>query len=277
MDKTENSIALIRRAEKLALALNPIDGFFVGFSGGKDSQVLLDLVKRSGVTFKAYYSVTTIDPPENVYFIRDNYPEVQFLYPKENFFKLLEKKGLPTMRARWCCEALKESHGAGNVILTGVRADESTKRAKYNDIKIISRRKEHSDRNKKHTIDEIEQNEHRCIKGKDAIMIYPLLHWKESEIWDYIMKRNLPVNPCYETAGRVGCMFCPFSKKGQIDYFLEKYPLYKKQLLKHFEVYLQNHPRTKTQLTSEQFFEWWKTKKSLKQFLGDLQQTTLDL
>lgn len=71
MSKIDDSIRLIRKGEKLALALNPEDGYFVGFSGGKDSQVLLDLVKRAGVKYKAHYNVTTIDPPENVRFIRN--------------------------------------------------------------------------------------------------------------------------------------------------------------------------------------------------------------
>ena len=66
-EKIEYSLNLIKKAEKLALKLSD-KGFYVGFSGGKDSQVALDLVKRAGVKFEAYYNVTTIDPPENVYF-----------------------------------------------------------------------------------------------------------------------------------------------------------------------------------------------------------------
>ena len=87
-DKIEYSINLIRKGEKLALSMNP-DGYYVGFSGGKDSQVMLELVKRSGVKYKAFYNVTTNDSPENVYFIRKYYPEVTFIHPKENFFKSL--------------------------------------------------------------------------------------------------------------------------------------------------------------------------------------------
>lgn len=124
--KIEASIDLIKKGEKLALALNP-NGYFVGFSGGKDSQVLLELVKMAGVKYKAYYSVTTNDPPENVYFIRNHYPDVIFLHPKENFYKLIEKKGMPTMNRRFCCEILKEQGGVGQVVLSGVRAEESTK------------------------------------------------------------------------------------------------------------------------------------------------------
>lgn len=275
MSNIDDSIALIRKGERLALALNPEDGYFVGFSGGKDSQVLLDLVKRAGVKYKAHYNVTTIDPPENVRFIRQYYPEVHFIHPRQTFIKMIEKRGLPTIFKRFCCEELKEKSSAGNVVLTGVRADESTKRSKYNEVAIKSNRVEHADRSKKHTIEEIEQNEHRCIKGKDAIMVYPLLNWNESEVWQYIDDNHLPHNPCYDIAGRVGCMFCPFAKKMQIEFFEQKYPKYKDAIIKHFRIYLANHPRTTYEMDADEYYDWWKSKKSIKEWMGEKQQLKL--
>ena len=272
--KIEDSIALIRKGEKLALAFNPEDGYFVGFSGGKDSQVLLDLVKRAGVKYKAHYNVTTIDPPENVRFIRQYYPEVHFIHPRQTFIKMIEKRGLPTIFHRFCCEELKEKTGAGNVVLTGVRADESTKRSQYNEVAIKSNRVEHADRLKKHTIEEIEQNEHRCIKGKDAIMVYPILNWTETEVWQYIADNNLPHNPCYNIAGRVGCMFCPFANKRQIEFYEQKYPKYKDAIMKHLRIYLANNPRT-TNMGADEYYDWWKSKKSLKKWIGEKQQMKL--
>lgn len=259
------------------MALNPEDGYFVGFSGGKDSQVLLNLVKRSGVKYKAHYNVTTIDPPENVRFIRQYYPEVHFIHPRQTFFKMIEKRGLPTIFHRFCCKELKENSGAGNVVLTGVRADESTKRSKYNEVAIKSNRVEHADRSKKHTIEDIEQNEHRCIKGKDAIMIYPILNWTESEVWQYIADNNLPHNPCYEIAGRVGCMFCPFAKKSQIELFEQKYPKYKTAIIKHFRIYLANNPRTTYKMDADEYYDWWKSKKSINEWMGKKQQMKLEI
>lgn len=277
MSKIDDSIALIRKGEKLALALNPEDGYFVGFSGGKDSQVLLDLVKRAGVKYKAHYNVTTIDPPENVRFIKQYYPEVHFIHPRQTFIKMIEKRGLPTVFHRFCCEELKEKTGAGNVVLTGVRADESTKRSKYNEVAIKSNRVEHADRSKKRTIEEIEQNEHRCIKGKDAIMIYPILNWTESEVWQYIADNHLPHNPCYDIAGRVGCMFCPFAPKSQIEFFEQKYPKYKDAIMKHFRVYIANNPRTNYNMDADDYYDWWKSKKPIKEWMGEKQQMKLDI
>ena len=277
MSKIDDSIRLIRKGEKLALALNPEDGYFVGFSGGKDSQVLLDLVKRAGVKYKAHYNVTTIDPPENVRFIRQYYPEVHFIHPRQTFIKMIEKRGLPTIFHRFCCEELKEKTGAGNVVLTGVRADESTKRSKYNEVTIKSNRVEHADLSKKHTIEEIEQNEHRCIKGKDAIMIYPILNWTESEVWQYIADNHLPHNPCYDISGRVGCMFCPFTNKRQIEFYEQKYPKYKDAIMKHFRIYLANNPMTTYEMDADELYDWWKSKKSIKEWMGEKQQLKLSL
>ena len=274
MNKVEYSIDLIRRGEKLALALNPQDGYFVGFSGGKDSQALLQLVKMAGVRYKAYYSVTTNDPPANVYFIRQHYPDVVFLHPKENFFKLVEKKGLPTMLHRFCCASLKEDAGVGCAVLTGVRAEESRKRAAYDEVKVFSNRKEHREHTHSRTIEEIEENEHRCIKGKDKLMIYPLLRWTESDVWKFLHEQELPINPCYKQTGRVGCMFCPFSSKKQIDYYETQYPKYKEHLLKSltglgglYNKYGLESP--------EQVYEWWKSKQSLKVYKEKQLQTTI--
>lgn len=278
--KIAESIELIRRAEKLALALNPQDGFFVGFSGGKDSQVLLELVKMSGVKYKAYYSVTTNDPPENVYYIRNNYPEVQFIHPKENFFKLVEKNGLPLRITRFCCEQLKEQGGVGNVVLTGVRAEESKKRAKYNDVEIKSKRREHAENTQRtrrehaeNTLSRIEENEHKCIKGKDKIMVYPLLHWKTSQIWQFIRDFDLPINPCYNSVGRVGCMFCPYAKRKQIMQYALKYPKFKKLLLKSLDKYITE--KTEYKFNAEQYYKIWLSNKSVEDYLLLENQLTL--
>lgn len=273
-NKIIDSISLIRKGERLALALNPTDGYFVGFSGGKDSQVLLELVKMAKVKFKAYYNVTTNDPPDNVYFIRKNYHEVEFLHPKDNFFKLIENHGLPTRIRRFCCAELKEKTGVGNVVLTGVRAEESLRRSQYNDLQIISKRKEHADRSRKRTIEDIEQNEHRCIKGKDKIMVYPLLHWTNDDVWQFIRDRHLPINPCYEKFNRVGCMFCPFSSKNQIGHYESLYPKFKDYIIKSMDIYLSRKPLNS--LSGQEYYDWWKSKKNINQFRSEQRQISIN-
>lgn len=265
--KIDESISFIRRGEKLALALNS-KGYWVAFSGGKDSQVLLDLVKWAGVKYKAVYNVTTNDPPENVYFIRREYAEVEFLLPKKSFFKMVEEKGLPTMMRRYCCERLKEHTGDGYVVLTGIRADESRKRSAYGAVMVRSRRKEHVERKEGYTLEGIMRAEHRCIKGKDKVMLYPLLEWTENDVWEYIKERNIPVNPCYELVERVGCMFCPFSTGGAIKKYEKLYPKYVELLLKSLQKYINKVGGTGYFDKAEDYYEWWKSKKSIKQWIN---------
>ena len=270
-DKIAESVALIRKAERLALALNPEQGFHVGFSGGKDSQVLLELVKMAGVKYRDVYNVTTNDPPENVYFIREHYPEVVFANNGGgNLYKMIERKGLPTIHHRWCCELFKEGAGAGNVVLTGVRAEESRKRAEYNEVDVKSTRKEHQQRTKPYTIEGIEAARHQCIKGKDKVMVYPMLEWTTTDVWVYIASRGLPVNPCYEISGRVGCMFCPFASSEQIEYYERRYPQFHRLFLNSLRRYLgKRNEVDKYFATVGEYYEWWKSRKYVKAYLRD--------
>lgn len=275
-DKIKESIDLIKQGENLASALNPTTGYYVGFSGGKDSQVLLDLVKRSGVPFKAYYSVTTNDPPENLYFMREFYPEVTFVHHHPNLYSLIAKKGLPTIFHRWCCGIFKEGDGAGNVVLTGVRREESRKRSKYPTIDVSSRRKEHLVRTTPYTIENLLETQHHCIKGQDKIMIYPLADWTTTDIWVYIAENKLPVNPCYKRSGRVGCMFCPYSSEEQITHYENTHPLFHQLLLANLQKFLDKRGGDKKLRSTLEYYEWWKSGKTLDKFLTKRNQTTLE-
>ena len=78
----------------------------VCYSGGKDSDVILELAKMSGINYRAIYKNTTIDPRGTLQHVREMGVEV--LQPKENFFNLVRRKGMPSRFARFCCEILKE-------------------------------------------------------------------------------------------------------------------------------------------------------------------------
>ena len=47
------------------------------YSGGKDSDVLLELFKRSGVPFEVNNSHTTVDAPPTVYHVRNKFRELE--------------------------------------------------------------------------------------------------------------------------------------------------------------------------------------------------------
>lgn len=129
----EQTLLGVRDKVKIAIdrlqAFEPPEGYYLAFSGGKDSQCIYHLAKAAGVKFDAHYNITGIDPPELVYFIRSNYPDVHRHLYKISFFRLIEKKGLPTRMNRFCCERLKEHGGEGRICVTGVRWAESRARA----------------------------------------------------------------------------------------------------------------------------------------------------
>lgn len=264
-EKIAASIILLQQGEPLALSMNPSQGYWLGFSGGKDSVVLLSLAKLSGVKFHAEYNVVGNDAPSTVYFIRENFPDVHFWHPKEKFIPLVRKKGLPTMQRRFCCERTKEAGGKGEVVLTGVRAEESRKRAAYSEIEIFSRRKEHEGKNHSRNVEWLKEVEHQCLKGQDRVMVRPLLNWTEVDIWEYIHRYKLPVNPNYATCGRVGCMFCPFAPKEQIEQYEQEYPGFKRAIMDALHVYWQKNDRHLLP-SPEVYYRWWKSKKSLALF-----------
>ena len=94
-------------AIKLLQSIPTNDGpIELSYSGGKDSDVILELARMSGIPFEAIYKNTTIDPPGTIAHCKEQ--GVTIVNPKISFLKLVEKKGTPSRFARFCCEALKE-------------------------------------------------------------------------------------------------------------------------------------------------------------------------
>ena len=124
VDRVADAIKLLRDNE-------PPEGYYLCFSGGKDSVVIYGLAKQAGVKFDAHHSVTTVEPPELMKFIRDYYPNVINESPPLTMHKLIVKNKMPPTRLmRYCCAQLKERGGIGRVKITGIRAEESPRRAK---------------------------------------------------------------------------------------------------------------------------------------------------
>lgn len=113
------------------------EGYYLAFSGGKDSVVCKRLLDMAGVKYDATYRITSVDPPELVRFIKDKHPDVRREYPRYSdgsvatMWNLIPKKLMPPTRlVRYCCKTLKESGGDGRMTVTGVRWAESVARAK---------------------------------------------------------------------------------------------------------------------------------------------------
>lgn len=129
--KEEQAISFLRSMERE-------ETLSLGFSGGKDSVVILDLAERAGVKYNAIYANTTVDPPGTINFIKKNYPQVQIMHPEISFFKLIEEKGFPSRLRRFCCNKLKEQYGIGKRSIEGMRAGESRTRKDYEPEQCVS-------------------------------------------------------------------------------------------------------------------------------------------
>lgn len=124
----------------------PPEGYYLAFSGGKDSVVIKALADMSGVKYDAHYNVTSVDPPELIKFIRTHHTDVAFEYPKDKdgnrvtMWNLIPKKKMPPTRlVRYCCQVLKEGGGDGRFTVTGVRwAESRRRRANQGEVTIYS-------------------------------------------------------------------------------------------------------------------------------------------
>lgn len=130
LDKVDKAIMRLQTYE-------PQEGYYLCFSGGKDSVVIKALADMAEVKYDAHYSVSSVDPPELVRFIKDEHPDVIFDYPRDRngnvvtMWNLIPTKTMPPTRiVRYCCAYLKEQGGKGRLKVTGVRWDESTRRKK---------------------------------------------------------------------------------------------------------------------------------------------------
>lgn len=204
----QQAIERIQKFAKIARAM----GFEVclGFSGGKDSQVCYDLCKRSGIAFKAYFN-RCFESNITIRFIRENYPDVIFRrVVKEGFIRniRINHKGfLPTVQAAYCCKNYKHNPKfTDDCSITGVRKAESVNRRKRTAFDI--KNKTLLKKNKKLIDDYFE--EHCQSTGTAGIIhLKPIIDWTDNDVWDYIHKYNLPINPEYKYAKRIGCIVCP--------------------------------------------------------------------
>lgn len=264
MSKQQYSIDLLRKAEPMALKINP-KGFWLAFSGGKDSQALYHIAKEAGVKFEAHYSLTTIDPPELVWFIKKNYPDVIIDRPKLTFAQLIKKnKILPLKHIRYCCANLKESNGRGFVTLIGIRHAESTRRAKRNEVEILGR-KFSGTLDQFNRDNEIDQN---CFTG--SLVVSPIIHWTDNDIWTYIRSNSIEYCQLYDEGWhRIGCLFCPMASKRSKQRDSIRYPKYRAMIIKAIKYIMCNYGYMNDfpDATAEDVFEAWISNEPFKKYL----------
>lgn len=276
--KIDYSINLLKKSEDMALRLDPENGFYLAFSGGKDSQVLYHIAKMAGVKFKAHMNLTSVDPPDVIRFVKKEYPEVEFNKPKISMYDMaIKKKILPTKTIRWCCAEYKEKSGAGKVTLIGIRHEESVRRSKRKEVSINTKGKR-----KEMTFDQWSEHEEKmvtCVEGKDRILVSPIIHWTEKDVWSFLNSNNIPHCSLYDEGyRRIGCILCPMSSYKLKIQECNRFPHAKHKWLKTIHSLIDRGYYKKGLGTPEFVFQWWISGKSFNKFYADeVMQLKLEL
>lgn len=235
-------------------------GYYLAFSGGKDSQCVYHLANEAGVKFDAHYNQTGIDPPELVYNMRKHYPDVVVELYEKSMWQLIREHGMPPTRmVRFCCEHLKERGGQGRVVVTGVRAAESLRRKQgYGTVTI-----QHPNKTKRAYAFDPEQGEH-LIKNcptKGKVVVNPIFDWTDEDVWAYIQDRNLPYCSLYDEGfKRLGCIGCPMAGKTGTEQAFARWPKFKQAYIKAFDGMLEaNRHRQyrKNWQSGQEVYDWW--------------------
>lgn len=233
--KVEQAVKLIQ------LAGADGDVVEVAYSGGKDSDVILELTKMAGIKYRAIYKNTTIDPPGTLAHVKEAGAEI--LNPKRNFFDIVKEKGSPNRFKRFCCGELKEYKFLDKVII-GVRKAESTKRAaRYSEptqCRFYGSKKEHVE------------------------AFYPILEWSDQDVLDFITARGIKLHPLYyredgsiDPKRRLGCMCCPLaSTRKRLEQF-KKYPNMVKAYINAQKVFRETHPTSLNVRLYPTVFDWF--------------------
>ena len=270
-DKVQIAIERLRTFE-------PPEGYYVAFSGGKDSQCVYHLCKMGGVKFDAHYAITSVDPPELVRFIKTHYPDVKMeaqhysdgkpehYYPDGRpkpitMWSLIADHTLPpTRKVRYCCKHLKEPGGEGRIVVTGVRWAESVNRKATHGVVRFRGKPKGTAKIAEEIGAEYKLNKHgdvimnddndanrrmveQCYRTRKT-MVNPIVDWTDDDVWDFL--NGLGVEHCSlydEGFTRLGCIGCPLAGSKNMLRDFERWPKYKDNYIRAFQRMIDNHPR----------------------------------
>lgn len=277
IDLEQTAIERLKAASDMSLRLfeKPL---VITYSGGKDSDVLLHLAEKSGISFEALHSLTTADAPETVRHVYDTFRRLEekgvkctvdkHVQPdgsRVTMWNLIPRKLMPPTRVvRYCCAELKEGGGKGRFIATGVRWAESTARRKNRGGWEVL----HSNRQKSLILSNDNEEERRLfetcqMKGKRVVN--PIIDWKDDDVLDYAAVEKIPMNPLYcEGFHRVGCIGCPLANVKMRMMEFSRYPKIKAAYIGAFDRMLEERQRRgkmngvfRMGDTGVDVFHWW--------------------
>lgn len=252
-NKIKNAIELLRQFE-------PPEGYYLAFSGGKDSVVIKALADMAGVKYDAHYNLTTVDPPELVYFIRRHHPNVIVDKPQKTMWQLIIENGVPPTRTmRFCCRELKERGGEGRFCITGVRWAESVMRKnKRARIEINSMTKNQIMLNNDN--DEARRVMETCAM-KSRHILNPIISWTDEDVWEFIHRHKIPYCELYDQGfKRLGCIGCPMASVAEKLHEFQRWPKHYQAYMRAFDRMLQairESGKETTWKTAQDVMDWW--------------------
>ena len=274
-------------------AFEPEEGYYLAFSGGKDSVACKALLDMSGCKYDSTFIVTSVDPPELLRFIKDKHPDVKREVPRYSNRCRKERAGKPitmwnlipyqrtppTRRARYCCKYLKEANGDGRMTVTGVRWAESINRQKNQGEVVIRSKGEVADYDSEDfRLDKLgslilvnDNTESRrlveqCYK-RHKTTVNPIIDWSDSDVWDFIRSNGIPYCELYDEGfTRIGCIGCPLGRTKQRERQFARWPTYKNAYLHAFDEMLKKCRESGKPFlsnlygdsaTAEDVYNWW--------------------
>lgn len=261
IEKEKQAIQYLKSYDGYAYSDKP---YYLCYSGGKDSDVILTLAKLAGVKFEAVHNLTTVDAPETIRHVMAQ-PEVRIARPTLSMWQLIVKKRMPPTRiCRYCCAELKERDTEHRLKITGVRWEESISRKKNQALvnvvggnKRLLKMIEEANLDLEYEVspkgnlvmncdnDDSQVFVHRCLRT-NTVMINPIIDWSNEDVWEFLHHYGIKCNSLYDVAekdgtycprgdNRIGCIGCPMQGgKGMIADFI-RYPKYRDNYLKAFK------------------------------------------
>lgn len=192
-----------------------LDIFHVAFSGGKDSAVLLEIVKKAlpKESFVVIFGDTGMEFPDT-YRTKDwtkkmcEENEIPFYEAKSHFLpcESWHLFGPPANDLRWCCSVHKSSPQT-------LKLREVVGFTDYTGLDFVGVRRHESFRRSQYDY------ENYGKKQKKQYSFNAILEWTSAEIWLYMYANHIFINPCYKKGNaRAGCLLCPMSG-GISNYF----------------------------------------------------------
>ena len=235
---TEELQKKVDRAVKLLQTTSKDQQIELCYSGGKDSDVILELAKMAGINYRAIYKCTTIDPPGTIKHCLDN--GVEIIRPKMSFFQIIENGGFPTRRARFCCEQLKE-YKIMDKSIQGIRRSESIKRAKNYKEPTMCR--------------------FYGSKKNHVEVVLPILDFTDKDVEEFIKERCIKLHPLYynedgslNVKKRLGCMGCPLKSDNGLSDF-KAHPKLVRAWLKAGKKWWDSHPNIASRKNFSDIYE----------------------